>query len=370
MSEHSGILEIEELLKAIKIDLELINKSFNKEKIATELSQYEEQINSEEFWENTEKSQGVLKVYNTLKSYFEKIIAINSRSEDLGILYEMSVSEKDDNLLQSCFLEAKNLLEVLACEKLNSLFDQEIYKNNAYLEIHAGSGGVDAQDFASMLLRMYIRWAEKNKFSFAEIDLIRGEIAGIKSATLKIEGMYAYGNLLSEQGVHRLVRISPFNSEGKRQTGFCAISVYPETFENSQTKIEPKDLRIDTYRSSGAGGQHVNTTDSAVRITHIPTNIVVQSQAERSQHRNKDTAMSLLFSKLNQLEEMKKKSSQQNTYNSRKDIDFGSQIRSYVLNPYSMVKDHRTNVENFNPKDVFDGELKDFILAYLVFIKN
>ena len=370
MSDYSGILDTEELLKIIKIDLEVVNQSFDKEKIKIQLQEYENTINDPNFWGNIEKSQEILKSYNHLKSYFERMNSINSSCEDLINLYEIAINEKDSSILENCLIEAKELLGILSSEKLNSLFDQEIYKNNAYLEIHAGSGGVDAQDFASMLLRMYVRWAEKNNFSISEVDLLKGEVAGIKSATLKIEGMYAYGNLLSERGVHRLVRISPFNSESKRQTGFCAISVYPETIDNSEIKIDPKDLRIDTYRSTGAGGQHVNTTDSAVRITHIPSGIVAQSQAERSQHRNKDTAMSLLLSKLNQLEESKKKSSQQDTYNSRKDIDFGSQIRSYILNPYSMVKDHRTNIENFNPKDVFDGELKDFILAYLMFIKN
>ncbi len=370
MSNYSELLNIEEILKSIKIDLGIINNSFNKDKINEEILSYENQINNDFFWNDIEKSRETLKVYNSLKTYFERINKINDKYEDLLVLYEISIVENDNILLKNCLDEANQLLEIIAIEKLNSLFDNEIYKNNAYLEIHAGSGGVDAQDFASMLLRMYIRWAEKNNFIVKEIDCTKSEIAGIKSVILRIEGLYAYGNLLSEQGVHRLVRISPFNSEGKRQTGFCAVSVYPEITEKEEIKIEVKDLRIDTYRSTGAGGQHVNTTDSAVRITHLPTGIVVQSQAERSQYRNKDTAMSLLVSKLNQLEENKKKSDQKSNYNLQKNIDFGSQIRSYILNPYSLVKDHRTSHENFNPKDVFDGELKDFILAYLVLRKN
>jgi peptide chain release factor 2 len=361
---------MEAILRQIKIDLDIVNKSFNKSKIELELLEYENQINASDFWNDVSKATEITKLYNNLKSYYSRINNLNLQHEDLTTLYSMATEQDDTSLLKDCIKEAQQLLDTLALEKINAMFDKEVYKNNAYLEIHAGSGGVDAQDFASMLLRMYIRFAEKNNFKVREIDSSKSEIAGIKSCVLKIDGLYAYGNLISEQGVHRLVRISPFNSEGKRQTGFCAISVYPEVLENDNIKIEDKDIRVDTYKSSGAGGQHVNTTDSAVRITHIPTGIIVQSQAERSQHRNKDTAMSLLQAKLYQLYDDKKKEEQKNTYNNRADIDFGSQIRSYILNPYSMVKDHRTNVESYNPKEVFDGELKDFILAYLMLIKN
>ncbi|MCL2566606.1 MAG: peptide chain release factor 2 [Alphaproteobacteria bacterium] len=368
--DNSKILDTEAILKQIKTDLEVVNKSFNKAKCETDLLNYEKQINKDGFWNDASAAGEVLKSYNNLKSYFERINSLNARYEDLILLHNMAAVENDADLIKECLLEAQNLLNVLALEKINALFDKEIYKNNAYLEIHAGSGGVDAQDFASMLLRMYIRWAESNNFKAQEIDSSKAEVAGIKSCVLKIEGLYAYGNLISEQGVHRLVRISPFNAEGKRQTGFCAVNVYPEIIAEDNIKIEDKDIRVDTYKSSGAGGQHVNTTDSAVRITHIPSGIIVQSQAERSQHRNKDTAMSLLHAKLHQLYDDKKKEEQKANYNSRMDIDFGSQIRSYILNPHSMVKDHRTNVESYNPRAVFDGELRDFILAYLVFIKN
>ncbi|MDR2008785.1 MAG: peptide chain release factor 2 [Alphaproteobacteria bacterium] len=368
--DNSKILDTEDILKQIKVDLAIVNKSFNADKIESDLAVFESQINTENFWDNAAQAAATLKSYNNLKSYFERINNINSQYEDLILLYDIATTQEDTELLLECLKESQNLLNALADEKINSLFDKEIYKNNAFLEIHAGSGGVDAQDFAAMLLRMYMRWAEKNNFKVQEIDYSKAAEAGIKSCVLKISGDYAYGNLISEQGVHRLVRISPFNAEGKRQTGFCAVNVYPEIVEDDDIKIEDKDIRVDTYKSSGAGGQHVNTTDSAVRITHIPTGIIVQSQAERSQHRNKDTAMALLHAKLHQLAEEQKKAEQKNNYNNRVDIDFGSQIRSYILNPYSMVKDHRSNVENYNPKAVFDGDLKDFILAYLVLIKN
>jgi peptide chain release factor 2 len=255
--------------------------------------------------------------------------------------------------------------KISSIEKAHVLSDRDDPKS-AFLEIHAGAGGLEAQDWAEMLLRMYLRWAEKNKFKTRIIDILSDEEAGIKSATLEMEGQWAFGYLKGETGVHRLVRISPFDSNNRRHTSFASVMATPEVDQNIDVQIDDKDLRIDTYRASGHGGQHVNKTDSAVRITHLPSGIVVQCQNERSQHKNKAFAMKLLASKLYELEEMKQKERMNEFHKDKKEIAWGSQIRSYILQPYQMAKDHRTNLEVGNVEAVLDGEITPFIDAFLM----
>lgn len=285
--------------------------------------------------------------------------------DDNLTLIEMGEAENDSNIVA----EAENALQQLAVQakamEVECLFSGEADANDCFLEIHAGAGGTDSQDWAEMLLRMYTRWAEQHRFKYEFISEIAGEEAGIKSATIKIKGHNAYGWAKTESGVHRLVRISPFNSAGKRQTSFSSVWVYPVLDDSIAIEINEKDLRVDTFRSSGAGGQHVNTTDSAVRITHIPTNIVVQCQNNRSQHRNRAEAMAMLRSRLYELELQKREAAAEATNASKTDNSWGYQIRSYVLHPYQMVKDLRTGVETSNTGDVLDGDLDKFMTAAL-----
>ena len=249
--------------------------------------------------------------------------------------------------------------------RIETLLTGSYDSNNAYLSIHAGAGGSDAQDWAEMLLRMFVKWADKKDYSVTTLDIQKDTEAGIKSVTLMVEGENAYGYLKSEKGVHRIVRISPFDTAGKRHTSFASVDVMPELDADMNIDIKDEDIRIDTFRASGAGGQHVNKTDSAIRITHIPTGVVVQCQNERSQHSNKETAMKMLMSKLTELKEIEHKERIEDIQGEYSQISFGSQIRSYVFHPYSMVKDHRTNVENGNVQAVMDGDLDRFIFAYL-----
>lgn len=321
-------------------------------------------MSEENFWDDPEKAQDVVK---TTKSYKDKIEDFNRLSkmhEDLEMM--VGFMEEGDSSFETEMKETLEELEVnLETLKLETLLSEEYDKNSAILSIHAGTGGLDAQDWAKMLLRMYLRWAEKKSYRVKTLDLMDDPEAGIKSATLLIEGMNAYGYLKSEKGVHRLVRISPYNASGKRHTSFASIDVMPELDDSVEVDINPSDLRIDTYRSGGAGGQHVNTTDSAVRITHIPTGVVTQCQNERSQHSNKDTAMKMLKAKLLELKKLEQKERVEDIQGSYGQIAWGSQIRSYVFNPYNLVKDHRTNAETGNLQSVMDGEITLFINAYL-----
>jgi peptide chain release factor 2 len=285
--------------------------------------------------------------------------------QTLEELLELAEEEDDAELIE----EITDRFHILAkdIDKLHvkTLLSQDIDQSSTFLEINAGAGGTEAQDWADMLLRMYMRWAEKHGYGVESISENKGEEAGIKSATIKITGLEAYGWMKTESGVHRLVRISPFDSNAKRHTSFASVWVYPEIDDDIDIQIEEKDLRIDTYRSSGAGGQHVNVTDSAVRITHIPSGIVVQSQSDRSQHRNKATCMSMLKSRLFELEMRKKQDAVTANQAGKKEIGWGSQIRSYVLHPYQMVKDLRTDVETSNTEGVLNGEIDDFLQAAL-----
>jgi peptide chain release factor 2 len=322
-------------------------------------------MNSQDFWRDQKRSEEILREQSAIKGKIERIVAISRAVEDCGALLQLAREEKDESLtgeIQDELLEIEK--RISGCE-VELLFSGEDDKRNAILTIHPGAGGTESMDWAEMLLRMYTRYSEKNGFSVNVLDLLAGEEAGVKSASLEIKGDKAFGHLKSESGVHRLVRLSPFDANHRRHTSFASVFVYPEIEDSLEVKIRDEDLQIDTFRASGAGGQHVNKTDSAVRITHIPSGIVVQCQNERSQFRNKENALKILRSRLYHLkmEEERKKLSKM--LESQKEIAWGNQIRSYVLHPYNMVKDHRTNEQTSDVQAVLDGEIDDFIEAYL-----
>ena len=333
-----------------------------------ELEKSEAQISEPDFWNDQEKAQKIVQQ----RSRIEKALAQQENFEtgisDAEVLFEFA--ETDENSVR----ELENLIVRLDKEtseaETQSLLSGETDANNAICSIQSGAGGTDAQDFAHMLLRMYLRWAEKKGFKAEILDEQSGSEAGLKSATFRIEGEYAYGLLATEAGVHRLVRISPFNSGGSRETSFASMFVSPEIDENIEVEINDKDLRIDTYRSSGAGGQHVNVTDSAVRITHIPTNTVVTCQNQRSQLQNRVVAMNVLRSKLYEIELEKRRADSAELEATKQDISFGSQIRNYVLHPYRLVKDTRTKFEVTDVEAVLDGEIDEFIKEFLLFKKG
>jgi peptide chain release factor 2 len=304
------------------------------------------------------------------RTYLDKAISSIQRLEttlkDCVELAELGEMEGDDEVVKASQEDLRNLQTLVKKEEVECMFSGEADGNNCFLEIHSGAGGTESQDWAEILLRMYSRWAERHNFRFEIVDRQDGEEAGIKLATLKIMGENAYGWLKTEAGVHRLVRISPFNSAGKRHTSFASVGVYPVIDENIEVEINEVDLRIDTYRSSGAGGQHVNTTDSAVRITHLPTGIVVQCQNNRSQHKNKAECMSMLRSRLYEIELKKREDEAGKIHDAQTDIGWGNQIRSYVLHPYQMVKDLRTAHQSTDSNAVLDGDLDEFIRSNLV----
>ncbi len=300
-----------------------------------------------------------------MSNFINALDTIGSDLSSLKELVQLGNESSDEAIINEAVAELKELATKARAQEVECLFSGEADANDCFLEVHAGAGGTESYDWSDMLMRMYMRWAERKKFKIELIDKLDGEGAGIKSATIKIMGRNAYGWLKSESGVHRLVRISPFNAAGKRQTSFSSIWIYPMVDDSIDIEINESDLRIDTYRSSGAGGQHVNTTDSAVRITHIPTNIVVQCQNNRSQHRNKEECYKMLRSRLYELE-LKKRTDAANSENAGKtEIGWGNQIRSYVLQPYQMVKDLRTDFENTDAASVLDGDLDDFMRAML-----
>ena len=289
--------------------------------------------------------------------------------DEADLLLDMSVEEKDETSYLEVAASLSDLKERIDLVELECMFSGEHDANNAILTIHAGAGGTEAQDWVSMPMRMYLRWAEAKSFKADILDYLAGDEAGVKSVAMMIKGKNAYGLLRAEIGIHRLVRISPFDSSGRRHTSFASVMVLPELDDSVHIEINDKDIRIDTYRSSGAGGQHVNKTDSAIRITHFPSGIVVQCQNERSQHSNKDMAMKMLMARLYELEREEKLRNQENLQGDKKDIAWGSQIRSYVLQPYRLIKDHRTNTEDGNVDAVLDGRLDPFIRAYLLWQK-
>ena len=334
----------------------------------TELEKLEKQISESDFWNDSEKAQKVVQQRSRIEKALEKQQGFETGVSDAEVLLEFASDDPDSarELEQLIIGLEKEVSEA----ETESLLSGETDANNAICSIQAGAGGTDAQDFAQMLLRMYIRWAERKGFKVEIIDEQPGSEAGIKSATFRVEGDYAYGLLSTEAGVHRLVRISPFNSGGSRETSFASLFVSPEIDENIEVDIQDKDLRVDTYRSSGAGGQHVNVTDSAVRITHLPTGIVVTCQNQRSQIQNRAVAMQVLRSKLYELELEKRQAESAELEASKQDISFGSQIRNYVLHPYRLVKDTRTKYEQTDVEAVLDGEIDEFIKEYLLFKKG
>jgi peptide chain release factor 2 len=328
-----------------------------------QLDELQKQIAEPNFWSDQERSSKILQQRARLDESLELDRQITRQLDDVQALVELAregepvIDELSSHLAQTEIFVDRVETKVLLSSENDQL--------NAIVNIHPGAGGTEAQDWAEMLMRMYLRWAEQNGFKTSMLDYQEGEEAGIKSVTFNVIGEYAYGYLLSETGVHRLVRISPFDFNKRRHTSFASVAVYPEIDDNIEVKIDDKDLRIDTYRSSGKGGQHVNTTDSAVRITHLPTNIVVQCQNERSQHKNKNVCMKVLRARLFELEIEKKKGETQSIEDSKLEIAWGSQIRSYVLQPYRLAKDHRTKVEVGDVDRVLNGDLEKFIKAYL-----
>ena len=318
------------------------------------------------FWDDQDEAKRVQRELGQLQDLVGVWDANWRELEDAGLLLDMAVEEQDEASLDEVAQSLDGLAERVDMVELECMFTGEHDGANAILTIHAGAGGTEAMDWVSMLMRMYLRWAEAKGFKADVLDLQPGEEAGIKSASLMIRGKHAYGLLRSELGIHRLVRISPFDASGRRHTSFASVMVMPELDDSVHIEINDKDIRIDTYRSSGAGGQHVNKTDSAIRITHFPTGIVVQCQNERSQHSNKDMAMKMLMARLYELEREEKLKAQENLQGDKKDIAWGSQIRSYVLQPYRLIKDHRTNVEEGNVEAVLDGRLDGFIRAWLL----
>jgi len=320
----------------------------------------------DDFWNDSEKARDVLKEKNRLETALHEWNLKKKTLEELEDLYELAREEKDPDTLEDIDRELEKLVRRVRDEEIKTMLGGEEDVRNAILTIHAGAGGTEAQDWAEMLLRMYLRWSEKRGFKSSIIDFQPGDEAGVKSVTVTMEGDYAYGYAKAENGIHRLVRISPFDAGSRRHTSFASVFVYPEVDDRIEVEIDENDLKIDTYRSTGAGGQHVNKTDSAVRITHIPTGIVVQCQNERSQHKNRAMAMKVLRSRLYEIKIREKNEKLSEIEKSKKDIAWGSQIRSYVLHPYKMVKDHRTQLETGNVQRVLDGDIDDFIEAYLM----
>jgi len=308
----------------------------------------------------------VMQKKKRIESSLDRWGAIEESVEDLEVLLELGQEEGDEELIGELESKLGNVEKALQKQELSMLFSEKTDSADAILEINPGAGGTEAQDWAEMLLRMYLRWAERRDFKIQILDQQPGDEAGIKSATVNVKGENAFGLLKAEIGVHRLVRISPFDANSRRHTSFASVFVFPDMENDIEIEIDDKDLRIDTYRSSGAGGQHVNKTDSAVRITHMPSGIVVQCQNERSQHKNKAFAMKVLKARLYQLEMEKRQAEKDEAAASKKEIAWGSQIRSYVLQPYQLIKDNRTNFENGNVKAVLDGDLDGFIEAYLL----
>jgi len=341
---------------------------FDLEELSHELSKLKIEAANPNIWSDNNKARSLLKRQTFVQNLLDSFYNLENNFKDTIELINLAESDDDRILLNESEANLNNIEREAKSFEIECLFSGEADGNNCFLEIHAGAGGTESHDWALILLRMYIRFCERHNFKFEIVDELDGEDAGIKSSTIKVEGKNVYGWLKTESGVHRLVRISPFNAAGKRQTSFASVWVYPIVDDSIKVEINDKDLRIDTYRASGAGGQHINKTDSAVRITHIPTNIVVQCQSSRSQHRNRADAFSMLRSKLYELE-LKNREDKIKAQNAKKtDNSWGNQIRSYVLQPYQMVKDHRSNYETSATNDILDGELDDMIsnsLAHL-----
>lgn len=334
----------------------------------------EARASAPDFWNDQNKAKAVIAETNALKAVFEPFDALTRAVADLEVMIEIAEAETGHDERKAAGVECGRLMNELEADyrkfEIQSLLSDKLDANNAYLSLNAGAGGTESCDWAQMLLRMYSRYCERSGYDVAVMDIQRGDEAGIKSVTLQISGSYAYGRLKGERGVHRLVRISPFDSNKRRHTSFVACDIVAEIDDSIDIKIEDKDLRVDTFRASGAGGQHVNKTDSAIRIVHIPTGVVVSCQAERSQHSNRDKAMKMLAARLYELERDKQSKEMEKFYGDKGEIAWGSQIRSYVMQPYQMVKDHRTDAETSQVDSVMDGDLDLFIESYLKMKKS
>ncbi|WFD10023.1 peptide chain release factor 2 [Tepidibacter hydrothermalis] len=365
-----NIQEYNQRIDEMKNSIEELRASLDIAKIEYKIQEQEKKMSEQNFWDDNEKAQSLLQENKMLKESIEEFENLENSLEDINVLIELALEEDDLSLEKEVNKSIEDLDSDIDKMKIKTLLNGEYDKNNAIISLHAGTGGLDAQDWAKMLLRMYTRWADNKGYKVDLLDIIADPEAGIKSATLSVEGINAYGYLKGEKGVHRLVRISPFDTSGKRHTSFASIDVLPELDDNINVDIDPSDLKIDTYRASGAGGQHVNKTESAVRITHIPTGVVVQCQNQRSQHLNKDKAMKMLMAKLIELKELEQKEKIEDIQGEYSQIAWGSQIRSYVFQPYKLVKDHRTNLDIGNVQSVMDGNLDPFMNEYLKHTKK
>ena len=354
-------LELERLLPEIEDLADALGLS----PMRSEIEQLEHRAAEPGFWDDMENSQKILQRTNMLKNKVQSYEDLKAAYGDTMALIELADEEEDLSLLEEAQQEVQKVKDNLETQRLSTLLTGEYDSKNAILTFHAGSGGTEAQDWAEMLYRMYNRWAERHAFKVKTLDYLDGEEAGLKSAVILVEGLNAYGYLKSEAGVHRLVRVSPFDSSGRRHTSFASLEVMPEIDDNIQIDINPEDIKMDVYRASGAGGQKVNKTSSAVRLTHIPTGIVVSCQVERSQHQNREVAMKMLMSKLMEIKEREHLDKIEDIKGVQKEITWGSQIRSYVFMPYTLAKDHRTSFESSNINAVMDGDIDGFINAYL-----
>ena len=362
------MLQFEELklqLEGMEADIKDLANALGLDRMKMEIEQLEQRAAQPGFWDDVENSQKVLQKTGALKNKVNAYQELTTAYEDTLALIELANEEEDLSLLEEAQQELDNVVKSYEKQRLQTLLTGEYDSKNAILTFHAGAGGTEAQDWAEMLYRMYNKWAEQHSFKATAVDYLDGEEAGLKSAVLLIEGENAYGYLKSESGVHRLVRVSPFDASGRRHTSFASIEVMPEIDNTIDVEIRPEDIKMDVYRASGAGGQKVNKTSSAVRLTHIPTGIVVASQVERSQYQNRDIAMMMLRSKLIEIKEREHLEKIEDIKGVQKEIAWGAQIRSYVFMPYTMVKDHRTGFETGNINAVMDGDLDGFINAYL-----
>ncbi|MDD4202940.1 MAG: peptide chain release factor 2 [Candidatus Omnitrophica bacterium] len=356
--------DIQNILSGLDKKIIDLRGFFDLDKKVKEICSIEEEISSPDFWKDQENANKVSRKLKALKDIRDDFLHMETHHKELTELVELTEDDEASSI-KELYEEVNKLSKEVHAIEFKSMLNKKEDPLNAILSINAGAGGTESCDWANMLLRMYTKWAESNGFTIQVFDILGGEEAGIKNVTVIIKGAYVYGYLKGETGVHRLVRISPFDANSRRHTSFASVEVLPEITDDIDIEINPTDLRIDTYRSGGAGGQHVNVTDSAVRITHLPTGIVVQCQNERSQFKNKDSAMKVLRSRLYEHEMDKRKAEIDKVYEQKKRIEWGSQIRSYVLHPYYMVKDHRTNVQTSNADAVLDGELEMFIEGYL-----
>ena len=355
--------QYKEPMEELKASLELDRKKARMEEL-------EAKMEEPDFWSDPEKAQDITRELKGMKDTVEAFAGLESTMDDAYTMIEMGYEENDASLIPEIEEMIREFRETFEQMRIKTLLSGEYDSNNAIVTLHAGAGGTESCDWAGMLYRMYTKWAESHGYKTEVLDYLDGEEAGIKSITFEVKGENAYGYLRSEKGVHRLVRISPFNAAGKRQTSFASCDVMPDIEEDLSVEIADEDIRIDTYRSSGAGGQHINKTDSAIRITHIPTGVVVQCQNERSQHKNKEKAMQMLKAKLYLIKEQENREKLSDIRGEVSDNGWGNQIRSYVLQPYTMVKDHRTGEESGNVQSVLDGNLDQFMNAYLRYINS